>query len=239
MHQMSDNHKNPAARRAALKQVTAFSQLDDEALDHISHLVHWKEHARGAEIIAYKGEGSEVFFLVEGRARVTTFSASGKEISYEDIFPGEMFGELAAIDDLPRVANVIALQPALTASLSKSDFWQTINKYQEVAGAVLQRLAFLVRLLCDRVYQYGALDVKDRVRLEILRLARNNMTDENSAVIPHMPTHFEIASRINTHREAVTRELNELSRVELIEQKKRVLVVKNVSRLAELLPEDV
>jgi hypothetical protein len=42
---------------------------------------------------------------------------------------------------------------------------------------------------------------------------------------------------VNTHREAVTRELNELSRMGLIEQDKRVLTVTTVSGLIELLPE--
>jgi len=223
----------------SLSGIELFDSLAESDRDGLARSCRWHRYTAHQFIVGHQDETNDVYFIVGGRVHVTVFSPSGKEVSFRDLPVGKSFGELAAIDGRPRVANVIALKPSLTASLSKSDFWQTINRYEQVAGAVLQRLAFLVRLLCDRVYQHGALDVKDRVRLEILRLARNNMTDENSAVIPHMPTHFEIASRINTHREAVTRELNELSRVELIEQKKRVLAVKNVSRLAELLPEDV
>jgi CRP/FNR family cyclic AMP-dependent transcriptional regulator len=95
----------------------------------------------------------------------------------------------------------------------------------------------MIRFLIDRVYQYGALDVKDRVRMEVLRLARENMSGEDTAAIRNFPTHKEIANRVNTHREAVTRELNELSRMGLIAQDKRVLTVTTVSGLIELLPE--
>ncbi|MFA9420203.1 MAG: helix-turn-helix domain-containing protein, partial [Gammaproteobacteria bacterium] len=105
--------------------------------------------------------------------------------------------------------------------------------------AALKRLASLVRFLVDRVYQYGALDVKDRVRTEVLRLARESMSGDDSATIQHFPTHSEIANQVDTHREAVTRELNELSRMGLIEQNQRVVTVKAVSHLEELLPEDI
>lgn len=101
------------------------------------------------------------------------------------------------------------------------------------------RLAGLVRFLVDRVYQCGALDVKDRIRMEILRLVRENLSGENSARIPNFPTHKDIASRVNTHREAVTRELNQLSRAGLIEQQGRVLVVPSISGFQDLLPEQL
>ena len=96
----------------------------------------------------------------------------------------------------------------------------------------------MVRFLADRVYQYGALDVKDRVRAEILRLARENSSSDDEIDVNNFPTHTEIANRVNTHREAVTRELNELAKMGVIEQEKRTLTVTSISRLEELLPED-
>jgi len=48
------------------------------------------------------------------------------------------------------------------------------------------------------------------------------------------PTHTEIASRVSTHREAVTRELTRLSRIGLIERERNALLVKDVERLAEM-----
>jgi predicted transcriptional regulator len=48
------------------------------------------------------------------------------------------------------------------------------------------------------------------------------------------PTHVEIASRVSTHREAVTRELNRLSRIGIIERRGGTLMVKDVTRLAEM-----
>ena len=123
--------------------------------------------------------------------------------------------------------------------MSCDDFWNVIEKHPEVAAGVMVRLADLVRFLSDRVYQFGALDVKDRVRAEVLRLARDSSRDGKSATIEKMPTHVDIASRINTHREAVTRELNELTRLGLIRKERRVVTVPDLQAPAELLPEEV
>jgi CRP-like cAMP-binding protein len=190
-------------------------------------------------VIPYKDESDDVYFIGSGSVRVIIYSFYGKEISYQDLVPGELFGELSAIDQLPRTANVIALEDSTIGLMTRRDFWKVIDQYPSFAGAVLKRLANMVRFLANRVYQYGALDVKGRVRAEVLRLARENASGSDVATINSFPTHTEIANRVNTHREAVTRELNELSRMGLIEQDQRILSVSSIARLAELLPEDI
>lgn len=234
---MKNNQSNTSAAEESLRKIELFKSLDDEAFGLISSLVKWKRYRKGAEIIPYMGENDGVYFLASGCVRVIIFSFSGKEISYQELGPGEMFGELSAIDQLPRAANVIVLEPALIGIISGADYWSLIDRYPSVATATLKRLASMIRFLIDRVYQYGALDVKDRVRMEVLRLARESMSNEDTADIPNFPTHREIANRVNTHREAVTRELNELTRMGLVEQNQRVLTVKTVAGLTELLPE--
>jgi CRP-like cAMP-binding protein len=222
-----------------LREIELFKSLGDEALDLVSSLVKWKQYQQGTEIIHYMSENDEVYFIASGSVRVTIFSFSGKEISYQELGPGKMFGELSAIDQSPRTANVIARETSHIGMISGADYWKLIDRYPSVAAATMKRLASMIRFLVDRVYQYGALDVKDRVRMEVLRLARENISDEDVACITSFPTHQEIANRVNTHREAVTRELSELTRMGLIEQHQRVLTVKTVVGLTELLAEYV
>jgi len=236
---MENDHSSKFDVVETLREIELFKSLDDEALGLVSSLIKWKRYQEGTEIIPYMSENDEVYFIASGGVRVTIFSFSGKEISYQELGPGEMFGELSAIDQSPRTANVIALKPALIGIISGVEYWSLIDRYPSVAKATMKRLASMIRFLIDRVYQYGALDVKDRVRMEVLRLARENMSDEDTADITNFPTHQEIANRVNTHREAVTRELNELMRMGLIEQNQRVLTVKTVAGLTELLAEYV
>ncbi len=223
---------------STLAQTEVFSGLDDQGLEQVAKRIKWKNFARGVEVVPYKGEGDDVFFIASGRVRVTIFSFAGKEISYQELGPGEMFGELSAIDQMPRTANVISLEKTNIGKMSRYDFLDLIHRYPDVATAALKRLTAMVRFLVDRVFQYGALDVKERVRMEVLRLARENAR-EDVATIADFPTHREIANRVITHREAVTRELNELSRMGLIEQNQRVLTVTSIDWLATLVPEEI
>lgn len=236
---MKNNQRNKFDAEETLRKIELFKSLDDEGYGQVSSLVKWKQYRKGAEIISYLSENDDVFFIASGRVRVTIFSFTGKEISYQELGPGGMFGELSAIDQLPRTANVITSVSSRIGVLSRNDYWRLIDQYPGVAAATMKRLAGLVRFLVDRVYQYGALDVKDRVRMEVLRLARENMSSDDTATIHNFPIHREIANRVNTHREAVTRELNELSRLGLIEQKRRVLKVTAVSQLMGLLSENL
>jgi CRP-like cAMP-binding protein len=236
---MSNTGHNSRDAIETLAQTEVFSGLDDEDRARVARRIKWKSFARGVEIVPYKGESDDVYFIASGRVRVTIFSFTGKEVSYQELGPGEMFGELSAIDQMPRTANVISLEKSKIGVMSGRDFIDLINCYPEVAIAALRRLAAMVRFLVDRVFQYGALHVKERVRLEVLRLAREVGGDDDIATISDFPTHREIANRVNTHREAVTREINELSRMGLIEQNQRVLTVTSIAKLTALIPEEI
>jgi CRP-like cAMP-binding protein len=100
-----------------------------------------------------------------------------------------------------------------------------------VAAACLSRLASLVRALSDRVVEYSLLPVPSRIKLELLRLAHRHMRGPNRAEIDPAPTHAEIAARVATHREAVTRELRRLAGSGILLRRGRKLVVANVDAL--------
>jgi CRP-like cAMP-binding protein len=107
----------------------------------------------------------------------------------------------------------------------------------EMASAVLQYLVGKIRALTNRVYEFSALAVNNRVQAEILRLARLAPREGKGARIAVAPTHTEIASRISSHREAVTRALNQLARMGIIERQGRALVVKDIDRLDTMVRE--
>ena len=60
-----------------------------------------RKHEAGEIVISHLDENQEVFFVLEGRLRATLYSLNGHEIDYRDIGPGDVVGELAAIDGAP------------------------------------------------------------------------------------------------------------------------------------------
>src|SRR3546814_12757576 len=90
-----------------------------------------------------------------------------------------------------------------------------------------------IRLLTERLFELNSLAVRDRLHCELLRLCLAAGISDNRAVIEDAPTHSQIAARIGTHREAVTRELQQLTRKAIVAQQRRRLAVNDVAALAE------
>ncbi len=220
--------------RQSLHGIDLFQMLDQPQLTDIAGRCQWGIFTANERIIGQELAGSDVYFIVTGRVRVTVFSAAGKEITFRDQQAGETFGELSAIDGKPRSAHVLALDESLVAWMTANDFHAVLSEFPDVARATMLRLTSLVRSLSDRVFEFSTLAVKNRIHAELLRLARSADAEANTVTIRPVPTHSEIASRLSTHREAVTRELNILSQKNIIERNSRKLTVLDVERLAAM-----
>ncbi len=217
--------------------IELFKSLPSPDIAALVKRCQWRRYAAGQEIVGHQDDTKDVYFIVTGAVRVTVFSLSGKEVAFRDMRAGQSFGELAAIDGGPRSANVAALAGSLIASMPANVFTQTLHAHPEVAGAVMRQLTRLVRRLSERVFEVSALAVRNRIHAELLRLARRNMRDDNTAQISPAPTHADIASRVSTHREAVTREFNALTRAGLIGRQSGALVIRDVAALARMVEE--
>jgi CRP-like cAMP-binding protein len=166
---------------------------------------------------------------------VTIYSHAGKVVSFGELSAGEVFGEYAAIDHCPRSASVEALTSCLVASMPATAFRALLRSAPSVTLAVLEQLVRRTRAVTNRVYELSTLHVDHRIQAELLRLANLARCVGKSAPIVPAPTHVEIASRVGTHREAVTRELNRLTRIGIIQRQGDALLVTDVNRLAEML----
>ena len=204
-----------------LKTIDVFSEMNIDDLHPILNHISWREYSKGEMVLRFHELSNEVYFIKKGDVRATTYSASGKEISYQDLAEGDMFGELSALDNQGRITSIITLGDSLIGKMAADCFIDIIHKHPSINHKVMLRLTGLIRFLCGRIYEYSALDVKDRVRAEIIRQARLYTNGTNSALIEKMPTHEEIANKISTHREAVTKEFGSLVKENLIEKQGR------------------
>ena len=218
----------------ALAKIEPFKGLDEAALDALARSCRFERYESKRQIIAYQDESADVFFIVSGTVRVVIHSYAGKEISYRDLEGGEMFGELAAIDGEQRSASVVAMGETLLVAMPAAAFRDAIRRHPSVAEAVLLRLTGLIRLYSQRLYEMRTLDVQSRIRVELLRLAESSGDDDNTAVISPLPTSADIAARVNTRREAVSRELASLARRGIIERRSKTLTIRDVAGLNEL-----
>jgi len=204
--------------------------------DRAAVAARWSARSyRHNELIVAHGEsGRDVFFLLEGRARVTLFSQDGKEIAYRDIEPGEIFGELAGIDGRERSASVVALANCRASRLPGTAFREIVHSHPTFAWMLLEHLSAQLRRMTDRVFEFSTLVVRERLILELLRRADEIAAVGGEVSISPAPTHFELAARISTHREAVSREMSALAKRGLVEKRGSSLRLRDVAALKAL-----
>ena len=217
----------------SLRRVALFKDLTDDDLAWISDKAIVRRHPPQDELLNFLDDTSDVYFVLEGRLRVTLYSHDGKETIFRDIAEGEVFGELAAIDGRPRSANVVALSECLVATMTSASFQSLVTTNPTVCMALMQHLTRQVRTLTERVYQLGTWTVRYRLFAELLKLGRYGQAGSEEIVIRDFPTHGEIASRISTHREAVSKELSQLTKAGVIRQQGRTLVIRKPAFLAD------
>ncbi len=213
-----------------LARIPLFHALREGDIRKLDTQCVWRRARAGECVLDYNEGGADLYFVATGKVRVRIQTISGKEAILRDIGDGEFFGELAAIDGLPRSASIVAVNDSTIAKMPPGLFREIVHTRPEICDAILTLLASQVRMLANRVNEFSALDVRGRVRAELLRLAKPGAT---GAVISPPPTHAELAARVCCRREAVTRELNALTRAGAIERRKGAIVLADPAKLAE------
>ena len=85
-----------------LQDIRLLSELDPDEVGVVEQKCSWRTYSAGEQIIDQHSDSRDIYFVTSGRVRVVNYSLSGREITFDDLEPGSHFGELAAIDGLPR-----------------------------------------------------------------------------------------------------------------------------------------
>lgn len=218
-----------------LSQIEILRDLSASALDALASQCNWRNYRAGQQIFARETKDRNVHLIVRGKVRAAVYSASGREVAFRDVHGGKCFGELSAIDGLPRSANVEAVEASIIASISPQLFWKLLEEHPIVMANVLRLLTATIRSLSDRLFELSTLGVQNRVHAEILRLAKEASASSTSVMLDPAPRHVDIASRISANREQVTKEISAMKRLGLVVPKGRhALLVPDVRRLERI-----
>jgi len=214
-----------------LRLVPLFRRLTDEDVRRLDTQCLWRRYDAKQEILGHGEAGTDVFFVISGVVRALIRANAGRIVILGDINAGEFFGELAAIDNQPRSASVIAVTGATLARMPAGVFRDAIHRHADACDQVLSLMATRFRLLARRVNEFSNLDIRRRVLADLLRLSRPDGADRSRAVVSPPPYHAEIAARIIARREAVTRELRLLEGAGLLEKRRGAFILTDVQAL--------
>jgi len=199
-------------------------------------LTHGKRKVtrKGQTIIDQGTDATDVYYIVSGKVRFDVVSSNGKLTILRHMGPGQLFGEMAILGDKRRSASATVLEGDDIRQVSGAAFTSFL---QDVPGAghwLATQLAARVRHLTEKCSELATLPVSARIHIEILREAQKVSRDGDRCEIPEFMIHADLAARIGSHREAVTRELGQLEKEGIISRPRGALIIHSLSRLQAL-----
>lgn len=210
---------------------TLLGQLDEKTIRLIIDKSSKLKFKKSKLIVEENARNLNLYFVLAGGVRASYVSKDGKEISLADIGPGDCFGEFSVIDGQSTSASVVATEDSQLALISRNDFVNLLAESQDFVHILLRHLVSKIRQRTIRIIEFSSLPVGQRVRAELLRLATPVSGVYDLGTIDHPPTQSDLATFISSHREAVAREMAELTRIGLITKVDGKITIHSISKL--------
>ena len=192
-----------------------------------------RRFARGQSLMLEYQPGERVLLLREGRVKVASISpVTGREVLLAIREPGELVGEQAAIDDEPRSAAVIALEPGEAVAIARADFLSFLEGHPAAALAVMGALSRRLRDADAKRVEFAALGTLARVAGRLLELVeRFGVTDDETTLIALPLSQEELAGWTGASIESVGRALQTMRTLEWIQTRRREIRILDVEAL--------
>src|SRR5688572_12294300 len=99
-----------------------FSALPETALDRLASAARQREYKRGQIILHADDPAVAVYIIASGRVKIVRAMEEGEQALIRMLGTGEIFGELALLDDCPYSNTVVALEGTITYILERGVF---------------------------------------------------------------------------------------------------------------------
>lgn len=217
---------------AALQRTALFGCLTEEQLTDIAQCTA-ELHFKKGEVLFLAGEQARGLFVVlSGKFRVFQHNAAGREVVTHIDTAGAVVGEIPVFDDGPYVASAVSESDAEALFIDKCDLHQFCVKYPALALRALRLMAERVRRHAELVEALSFHEVGQRLALFLLTEAQCAGIPAQSRMAFQLPlSNQEIASRIGSVRDVVSRAFARLKHDGLIAMTGRTLIIRDMDAL--------
>lgn len=218
----------------SIRSAPFFNGLPEQAVEKATAHVVMRSHPAGQVILLENDWGSSVYFILSGWVKIRTYNLDGKEVTLNILGKGELFGEMAPLDEVPRSTDVITLAPTVIGNMPAQDFVNLLNTEPQSGIRLAQLMARRLRQV-NRRLRLRESDSTSRVADILLFLADGQGKKVvKGTEIPNLP-HRELSSLSGLARETVTRVLSKLEKKGLIERDRDILCIPDTHALERLM----
>ncbi len=212
-----------------------FQGLPTEQLTELAQLAIAQPYAKG-DILFHQGdEGNGFFVIKQGRVKVFKLSADGKEQILHIFATGDHFAEVPALDGDCFPASAAAMDSAEVLFFPRHSFLQLLQREPAIAINMLKSFARHLRRFSNLVDTLALREVPARLAAYLLSLSpQAHPTDPNTATVELDLPKGQLAARLGTIPETLSRVLAKLSRDGLIQVDGMVVQVLDWQRLQQI-----
>jgi CRP/FNR family transcriptional regulator len=215
-----------------LQRVPLFEALAAEDLAQVAE-VAVPRRFRSGEIVFREGDSSDTCYVIRsGHARAVREHSDGRSITIAHFGPGDIFGELAMLDDERRSATIETLEPTEVVGILGPDMRRLLREHPEIAVKLIGALGRRLRETNERLARQSFQTVQSRVAQvlsQLVQTARAEGVLDGDVMI--VSTQAELAQLAGSSRESASRFLAVLERAGIITQGRGRLTVHDPAAL--------
>ncbi len=219
-----------------LKHIRLFDGISPSEMQEMEKITRMEEVKKRQPLYLPGDPSSSVYLLKRGRVKIANTSPSGKEVTFEILEPGEVFGELDVLEDAPRSTSAEALDDALICVIPRKDFDQYLGMHPNVTFKLTKLIGLRLRKIQSRVEDLVFRDVPARLAHLLSELSKTEgVADKQGIRLKVTLTHQEMANLIGCSRETVSATMGQFRDDGLIQMDGRTIIIMNEKGLSTLL----
>lgn len=214
---------------------TMLSSRGERLRQLLAPLAQRRRIARGESIFDQDDNVSHIWFVLRGEARAVIYSEEGAEIWVQTFAPGDLFGHTCVMTEMPAqfglVANTVLDVLILPAKVFERHLSQDPGFSRDLAEDLAQRL----NVMTLRMFELATLSAPARIGMELLRLAQPIGIDADRMIIRPVPVLSNMALKVQSTRETVSRTVSRLQKLGLIARQPGAIVIEDHEAMREKL----
>ncbi len=219
-----------------LKHIRLFDGISPSDMQEMEKITRMEEVKKRQPLYLTGDPSRNVYLLKRGRVKIANTAPSGKEVTFDILEPGEVFGELDVLEDAPRSTSAEALDDALICVIPRKDFDQYLAMHPTVMFKLTKLIGLRLKKIQSRVEDLIFRDVPARLAHLLSELSKTEGVAEKQGVrLKVKLTHQEMANLIGCSRETVSTTMGQFRDDGLIQMDGRAITIVNEKGLSKLL----
>jgi CRP-like cAMP-binding protein len=224
-----DSHGQVFDKTSIFRRHPLFRELGPKVHRQLASYAATRKFERGATIFMKGDSGTCLFAVCSGIVEVKVPSTEGKNVVVNLIVEGDIFGEIAFLDGLPRTADAAAFTDCTIMVIERRDFLPVLHQHPEVALRLLEVLCTRVRRTTEQVQELMFLDLEARLARALLRLRESVGPPYRICV-----SQGELSEIAGVSREETNKQLQIWTKSELIRLERRSITVLQLAAFTEI-----